>query len=216
MTRANRRTGADEEPAAPLGRLRRRPRTHPPEEAAPNSAGETPPSPKPPKPRSVQAAHRRMGGRRPCRRARRCRPADASPCRRSSSPRARCCRPCRSATASWWSSSATRSTGATSSSSGDRRRTSARRDADLVKRVIGLPGETISSVGNTVLIDGRPFKEPWLAAARRRVLGGGGEHPPHEDRRRRTTSSWATAVATRPTAGPGGPCRRRTSWARCS
>jgi signal peptidase I len=36
-------------------------------------------------------------------------------------------------------------------------------DADLVKRVVGLPGETISSVGNTVLIDGKPLKEPWLS-----------------------------------------------------
>jgi signal peptidase I len=33
---------------------------------------------------------------------------------------------------------------------------------DLVKRVIGLPGQTISSVGDTVLIDGRALKEPWL------------------------------------------------------
>jgi signal peptidase I len=32
----------------------------------------------------------------------------------------------------------------------------------LVKRVIGLPGETISSVGNTVLINGKPIAEPWL------------------------------------------------------
>ena len=32
----------------------------------------------------------------------------------------------------------------------------------LVKRVIGLPGETISSVGNTILIDGKPLSEPWL------------------------------------------------------
>lgn len=35
-------------------------------------------------------------------------------------------------------------------------------DADLVKRVIGLPGETISSRGDTVLINGKPIKEPWL------------------------------------------------------
>jgi signal peptidase I len=35
-------------------------------------------------------------------------------------------------------------------------------DADLVKRVIGLPGETISSRGNTVLINGHPLSEPWL------------------------------------------------------
>jgi signal peptidase I len=33
---------------------------------------------------------------------------------------------------------------------------------DLVKRVIGLPGETIWSVGNTVYINGRPLAEPWL------------------------------------------------------
>src|SRR5580704_16231121 len=32
----------------------------------------------------------------------------------------------------------------------------------LVKRVIGLPGETISSVGNTVLINGKPIAQPWL------------------------------------------------------
>ena len=31
-----------------------------------------------------------------------------------------------------------------------------------VKRVIGLPGETISSVGTTVLINGKPIAEPWL------------------------------------------------------
>lgn len=34
--------------------------------------------------------------------------------------------------------------------------------AVLVKRVIGLPGETISSVGATVLINGKPLPEPWL------------------------------------------------------
>ena len=33
---------------------------------------------------------------------------------------------------------------------------------DLVKRVIGLPGETISSAGGQVVIDGKPLKEPWL------------------------------------------------------
>ncbi len=36
--------------------------------------------------------------------------------------------------------------------------------AVLVKRVIGLPGETISSVGSTVLINGKPLSEPWLVA----------------------------------------------------
>jgi signal peptidase I len=33
---------------------------------------------------------------------------------------------------------------------------------DLVKRVVGLPGETISSADGTVLIDVKPLKEPWL------------------------------------------------------
>ena len=33
----------------------------------------------------------------------------------------------------------------------------------LVKRVIGLPGETISSKGDTVYINGRAITEPWLA-----------------------------------------------------
>jgi signal peptidase I len=35
---------------------------------------------------------------------------------------------------------------------------------DLVKRVIGLPGETISSAGGQVVINGTPLKEPWLVA----------------------------------------------------
>jgi signal peptidase I len=35
-------------------------------------------------------------------------------------------------------------------------------DSELVKRVIGLPGETISSRGDTVLINGAPIQEPWL------------------------------------------------------
>ncbi len=34
---------------------------------------------------------------------------------------------------------------------------------DLVKRVIGLPGETISSSATSVYIDGKPIAEPWLA-----------------------------------------------------
>jgi len=33
---------------------------------------------------------------------------------------------------------------------------------DLVKRIVGLPGETISSRGNTVYIDGKPLSEPYL------------------------------------------------------
>jgi signal peptidase I len=34
----------------------------------------------------------------------------------------------------------------------------------LVKRVIGLPGETIEVSGGRVLIDGKPISEPYLAA----------------------------------------------------
>ncbi len=34
----------------------------------------------------------------------------------------------------------------------------------LVKRVIGLPGETIWSKGDTIYINGRAIAEPWLAA----------------------------------------------------
>src|ERR1700722_15440133 len=37
--------------------------------------------------------------------------------------------------------------------------------ADLVKRVIGLPGETISLSGGQVYIDGKLLAEPWLTAA---------------------------------------------------
>ena len=33
---------------------------------------------------------------------------------------------------------------------------------DLIKRVIGLPGETISAHGGSVYIGGRPLKESWL------------------------------------------------------
>jgi signal peptidase I len=38
------------------------------------------------------------------------------------------------------------------------------RYAILVKRVIGLPGETISQRGTTILIDGQPLAQPWLPA----------------------------------------------------
>ncbi len=37
--------------------------------------------------------------------------------------------------------------------------------ADLVKRVIGLPGETISLSGGDVFINGHPLAQPWLPAA---------------------------------------------------
>lgn len=36
------------------------------------------------------------------------------------------------------------------------------RDADLVKRVIALPGQTIYSQGNNIYVDGRKLAEPYL------------------------------------------------------
>lgn len=35
---------------------------------------------------------------------------------------------------------------------------------DLIKRVIGLPGETISAENGQVMINGEPIDEPWLSA----------------------------------------------------
>ena len=36
---------------------------------------------------------------------------------------------------------------------------------DLVKRVIGLPGDHLTSKGNTVYVNGKPLAEPWLPAS---------------------------------------------------
>jgi signal peptidase I len=33
--------------------------------------------------------------------------------------------------------------------------------ADLVKRVIGVPGDHLTSKGNTIYVNGKPLKEPW-------------------------------------------------------
>ena len=35
-------------------------------------------------------------------------------------------------------------------------------DSELVERVIGMPGETISSRADTIYINGRPLATPWL------------------------------------------------------
>jgi signal peptidase I len=34
-------------------------------------------------------------------------------------------------------------------------------DADLVKRVIGLPGQTLTSKDNTIYVNGKPLVQPW-------------------------------------------------------
>ena len=41
---------------------------------------------------------------------------------------------------------------------------------DLIKRVIALPGETVSSADGRVLINGEPLDEPYLAANVRTVI----------------------------------------------
>jgi signal peptidase I len=52
--------------------------------------------------------------------------------------------------------------------------------ADLVKRVVGLPGETISSQNGAVYIDGKRLVEPWLPPgpeSQTGSLAGGDSHP---------------------------------------
>jgi signal peptidase I len=52
--------------------------------------------------------------------------------------------------------------------------------ADLVKRVVGLPGETISSQNGAVYINGKRLVEPWLPAGSQSFTGalaGGDSHP---------------------------------------
>jgi signal peptidase I len=44
---------------------------------------------------------------------------------------------------------------------------------DLVKRVIGLPGETISLSGGQVFINGHELAEPWLPAGTQTLPGPG-------------------------------------------
>jgi signal peptidase I len=37
--------------------------------------------------------------------------------------------------------------------------------ADLVKRVIGLPGQILTSKGNTIYVNGKPLDQPWTHVA---------------------------------------------------
>ena len=39
------------------------------------------------------------------------------------------------------------------------------RGRELIKRVVGLPGEQVSGAGGRVLIDGQPLREPYLDAS---------------------------------------------------
>jgi signal peptidase I len=52
--------------------------------------------------------------------------------------------------------------------------------SDLVKRVVGLPGETISSRNGVVYINGKRLAEPWLPSGSQSstgALAGGDAHP---------------------------------------
>ena len=51
--------------------------------------------------------------------------------------------------------------------------------ADLVKRVIGLPGQTVSLSGGHVLIDGKLLPQPWLPAAVRSQTYAGPDALPY-------------------------------------
>lgn len=51
--------------------------------------------------------------------------------------------------------------------------------ADLVKRVIGLPGETISLSGGRVYINGHVLPEPWLPQATRTETFPGADNAPY-------------------------------------
>jgi signal peptidase I len=44
---------------------------------------------------------------------------------------------------------------------------------DFVKRLIGLPGETVSERNGRVFIDGRPLEEPYVTPSRRDTRTGG-------------------------------------------
>jgi signal peptidase I len=54
-------------------------------------------------------------------------------------------------------------------------------ETDLIKRVIGLPGETVELRGRTVYIDGKPLTEPYTrfmlpgSVLDEATLGGGGD-----------------------------------------
>jgi len=51
--------------------------------------------------------------------------------------------------------------------------------ANLVKRVIGLPGETISLSGGQVYINGKLLAEPWLPASEQKVTTPGPSSEPY-------------------------------------
>ena len=74
----------------------------------------------------------------------------------------------------------------------------------FVKRLIGLPGDTISEHNGAITVNGKRLNEPYALGTRRTTTwrARGTSRPG-------TTSSWATTAATPATRGPGGRCRAR-------
>jgi signal peptidase I len=90
--------------------------------------------------------------------------------------------------------------------------------ADLVKRVIGLPGEIISLQDGSVYINGRLLPEPFLPADVRTPIRDLRTRAMHCATRIGSpagmSSSWATTGPTRATAATGGRSRSPPSSAR--
>jgi signal peptidase I len=88
---------------------------------------------------------------------------------------------------------------------------------DFIKRVIGLPGESVEIRDKTVYIDGKALDEPTPTSSTRRPSGetpraSSAARARAEDggpRRCRptTSSSWATTATTAGTAASGASCR---------
>ena len=81
-------------------------------------------------------------------------------------------------------------------------------DSDLIKRVIGLPGDTVEGSGGVVFVNRQPLDERYLPAGRghaglRRGRGG----------RPRGVRAWATTARTPVTAASSARCRPTTSSA---
>ena len=91
--------------------------------------------------------------------------------------------------------------------------------ANLVKRVIGLPGQTISLSKGRVYIDGKLLAEPWLPpSVRERRIPGRPASPTRCTSRSASppamSTSWVTTGPTRATAATGDRCPSRPSSAR--
>ncbi len=80
--------------------------------------------------------------------------------------------------------------------------------ADLVKRVIGLPGDQLTSKGNTIYVNGKALKQPWSHIEPIVTAIGHVTVPANH------YFMMATTSRVRATAGPGGQSRARRSLAK--